>query len=352
MASSTRPGPAAPVRGLEGRGTWSLLVLALLSLLVSPGPVWAQDGEGGEPPPEGAVWLLLPVGAKGVALGRAVTALPGAESVWWNPAGLGEVERSRFLLFRGEDLAGEATAAALILARPGVGTLGLAYQLMDAGTQDLRDRDGNVLGTVGLRNHLGVLSMATRFWDHLSLGVNLKLIQSRVSCRGQCIDAGVTATGFALDAGAQAAEVGGLPLRFGATLAHAGPDFQFVNEEQADRLPTRLRLAVAYEVLSGWTDLDEVKLWVTTELERRVHRAAEGEKSTATYVGAEFAAGTAQMLYLRAGYVFNALSQVDGAAVGLGLRYESFDLAIAKSLAASTLGGESEPVHVSFGFVF
>jgi len=43
---------------------------------------------------------------------------------------------------------------------------------------------------------------------------------------------------------------------------------------------------------------------------------------------------------------------VDGAAVGLGLRYESFDLGIAKSLAASTLAGDQEPVHVSFGFVF
>ena len=45
------------------------------------------------------------------------------------------------------------------------------------------------------------------------------------------------------------------------------------------------------------------------------------------------------------------LDQEDGARVGLGLRYERFDLAIAKSLAVSTLG-ETEPVHVTFAIGF
>lgn len=334
-------------RDRGGRRSAALFLVLLVLGLASPPGAEAQEGDD-DAALEGALFLLLPVGAKAVALGRAVTALPGAESAWWNPAGLAEVERGRFLLFRGEDLAGEATAVSLVLTRPGVGALGFAYQLMDAGTQDLRDGEGNVLGTVSFRNHLGVVSLATRFWERLSVGLNLKLIQSRLSCRGQCLDAGVTATTFAVDLGTQASGMLGLPLRVGATLAHAGPDFQFLNEEQADPLPTRLRLAAAYEVLNHFVETDELALWVTTELENRWREPG----SPATYVGAEFTAGLEQVLFLRAGYVLNALSQVDGAAVGLGLRYESFDLAIAKSLAASTLAGESEPVHISFGFVF
>jgi hypothetical protein len=50
--------------------------------------------------------------------------------------------------------------------------------------------------------------------------------------------------------------------------------------------------------------------------------------------------------------VFGDLDQEAGARVGLGLRYERFDLAIAKSLAVSTLTGETEPVHVTFSVVF
>lgn len=329
------------------RRRWTLLTALAALLLAQPAAVLAQEEDEG-PATEGALFLLLPVGAKAVALGRAMTALPGAESVWWNPAGLAEVEGNRFLLFRGEDLAGEATAISVLLTRPGLGALGVAYQLMDVGDQDLRDRDGNVLGTLSFRNHLGVVSMSTRFWERLSVGLNLKAIQSRVSCRGQCFDAGVTATTFAVDAGGQFSQAFGLPLRLGATLVHLGPDFQFKNEEQADPLPTRLRLAAAYQVLTHFVDTDELALWVTTELENRW----QDPGTPATYIGTEFTAGTTQVLFLRAGYVSNAFSQVDGAAVGLGLRYESFDLAIAKSLAASTLTGDSEPVHISFGFVF
>jgi hypothetical protein len=42
----------------------------------------------------------------------------------------------------------------------------------------------------------------------------------------------------------------------------------------------------------------------------------------------------------------------DAARVGLGIRYEAFDLSIAKSLAVSSLTGETEPVHVTFSIAF
>jgi len=319
-------------------------VLIAVAFAPFQGNLHAQEGEA----TEGALFLLLPVGATAVGLGRAMTAMPGAESVWWNPAGLAEVDGSRFLLFRGENLAGEATAASLVFTRPEIGSLAFAYQLMDAGEQEQRDAEGNFVGTVGFRNHLGVVSMATRFWDRLSVGLNLKLIQSRVSCRGQCLDGGETATTFAVDLGAQASNIGGLPIRLGGTLAHAGPDLQFSNEEQADPLPTRLRLAAAYQVLSHFVDSDELALWVTTEVENRWKNPGR----TAMYVGAELTAGASPTIFLRAGHVANALSQVDAASVGLGVRYERFDLGLAKSLAASTLAGDSEPVHISFGIVF
>lgn len=324
------------------------LLAATLILAAGPGAGELRAQEVGGTSQEGALFLLLPVGPKAVSLGRAVTALPGAESVWWNPAGLGELEQSEILFFRTENLGGETTAATLVLSRAGLGSLGMAYELMDLGDQEFTDPDGNTLGTLSFRNHQGVVSLASRFWDRLSVGVNLKLIQTRFACRGQCNDAGVTATTFAVDAGVQTDRVADLPLRLAAALVHAGPDIQFENEEQADPLPTRLRIAAAYEVLGHWMTSDLLSLWVSAEVDDRWRDWGD----PATYVGAELSAGGSQFVALRAGYVLNSDSQVDGAAVGMGVRYESFDLGIAKSLAQSSLAGATEPVHVSFGFVF
>ena len=57
------------------------------------------------------------------------------------------------------------------------------------------------------------------------------------------------------------------------------------------------------------------------------------------------------MLLVRAGYVRGNGEQLDGAAVGVGLRYDRFDLGVAKSLATN-IADETEPVHVTFGLIF
>lgn len=336
--------------GRPGRGASVVLVVTLAAALAAPARAQSpsRDAQDSGSSNEGALFLLLPVGAKAVALGRAMTALAGAESVWWNPAGLAEVREGRFLVYRGDHLAGEATAASAILTHSALGTGGISYQLLDVGTIDVTDTGGNVVGKLVGRNHLGVISLATRFWQKLGVGLNFKIVQSRFTCQGQCTDAGVTATTFAVDSGVQFSGLAGLPLRIGAMVAHAGSDLQIVNEEQADPLPTRLRVAAAYDVLGHFIDSDELGLSVAVELEDRWRNPGKPAK----YVGTEFTAGSGEALYVRAGYVFGAEQQVDGAAVGVGLRYDRFDLALAKSLATSGLAGESEPVHISFGFVF
>lgn len=319
---------------------WLPFVCAVLAVA---SPLRAQSA-----PPEGGIFLLLPVGAKAVALGRAMTAQPGAESVFWNPAGLGELSDGQLILYRGDYVAGSGTAASGLMSRAGIGAVGLTYQLLDVGEQDLTDEQGNVLGTITVRNHLGVASVATRVLDRLNIGFNFKVVQFRQSCRGQCLDAGVTATTYAVDAGIQLTRLAGLPLRVGAMVAHAGPRFQIRNEEQADPLPTRMRVSAAYEVLGQFVEVPELELHVTGELEDRWREPG----SPALYLGTEFGATVEQALLLvRAGYVKGNGEQLDGAAVGVGLNYDRFDVGVAKSLAA-TITGETEPVHVTFGLVF
>ncbi len=324
------------------------LVLGV-GLLTTPHPASAQSDDEASTSSEGALFLLLPVGAKGVSLGRAVTALPGPESAFWNPAGLAGVGRSQVTVVRGDQAAGTATAVSLALARPGVGTLGASYFLLDAGDQDFVDRDGNVLGTISVRNHLGVLSGAARFLGRLDAGLNVKLVQFRYSCRGLCPDAGTTATTYAVDAGLQLSPSRAVPLRFGAMVAHVGPDLQVLNAEQSDPLPARVRVAAAWDVLAAFTESSQLGAWLALEVEDRLRDPG----SPALYVGSELTAGEDDALLLRAGYVMGEQDQLDGARVGLGLRYERFELAIAKSLAMSTVNaGETEPVHVSLSIGF
>ncbi len=298
---------------------------------------------------EGALFLLLPVGAQGVAMGRAMTAIPTQEASFWNPAGLAGMEQGRFMVYRGEHLAGTATAFSLLFTPNPVGTLGVSYQLLDIGEQDLTDDTGNVLGRIGVRNHLAVASFATRLLPQLDAGLNFKVVQFKVSCTGQCGDGGVTATTFALDAGIQSRPSDAIPLRLGVMLAHLGPSLQVINAAQADPLPARVvRVSGAYEMLGHFIDQSDLDLWLTLELEDRMRDLG----SPSLYLGSEFSAGTGGSIFVRAGYVAGDVEQVNGAAVGAGLRYQSFDVAIAKSLADSGLEGDSEPIHVTFAVLF
>lgn len=321
------------------------LAAAAWLLTIAPG-LSAQRAEPSST--EGALFLLLPVGAQAVSLGRAMTAMESPESAFWNPAGLAGITHSQSVLFRGDHAVGTATAISLLGARPGVGTLGASYLLLDVGDQDLTDADGNILGTVSVRNHLGVLSGGAHLARYVAAGLSFKVIQFRLSCRGLCPDAGTTATTYAVDAGIQLHPTDRLPLRLGAMVAHVGPRLQVLNAEQADPLPARVRVAAAYDVLSRFSSDGQVKGWVSAELQDRLRDPG----SVSLFLGSQLEAGADEALYLRAGYVIGDLDQEDGARVGLGLRYERFDLAIAKSLAVSTLTGATEPVHVTFSIAF
>ena len=320
-----------------------LAITVCMSSLAAP--LNGQEGSAGE----GALFLLLPVGAQAVSLGRAMTAVSGQESAFWNPAGLVDVPRSRFVLFRGDQVAGTATAASLLVASPGTGTLGASYLLLDVGELDQTDEFGNVTGTISVRNHLGVISAASSPVPRLNIGLNFKIVQFRLSCRGDCQDAGSTATTYAFDVGVQGEPLA--RLRVGAMVAHVGPKLQVLNVEQADPLPARFRVAASYDVLDVFTERDDFGGWVGLEVQDRLRDPGR----PSLYLGTEFTAGQEDALSLRAGSVFSDLldelegsDPEDGARVGLGIRYERLDMSIAKSLAVSNITGETEPVHVTF----
>ena len=250
------------------------------------------------------------------------------------------------MVYRGDQLVGESTAISVLLPWKGVGTFGASYFLLDVGEQDLRDEFGNILGSLSVRNHLGIASFAASFANRVHAGVNMKLVQFRGACRGRCPDLETTSSAYAMDVGMQAVPFANVPLRLGAMLAHAGTNFRIHNEEQADPLPMRLRLAAAYEVLHWFSGDAPTELWLAIETEDR----ARDLGSPTYYLGLDFSA--AGLFFVSAGYVGGELDHTSGASVGVGFRLDRFDLHLAKSLTRSPVTGEREPVHVSFGVAF
>lgn len=335
------------------------MTAGILLVALAPHSLHAQGNDGTAD--EGALFLLLPTGAGGVSMGRAVTALATPEAAFWNPAGLAGLEQSRVVVFRGDHLVGPATALSLLYTPRSLGTLGLSYQLLDVGDQLITDDFGNTTGEASFRNHLGVVSFAANLGRRLAAGLNFKVVQFRVTCRGDCLQARLTSTSYAVDVGVQAIPPldyvpgvrracveGCRNVRLGFMVAHLGPRLQVLNADQADPLPTRIRLSAAYEAMERFLPDPSVHLWITAELEDQWRDLG----SPSFYVGSEFAAGRDEMVFVRAGYVSGQLDHTDGAAVGIGLNYQRFELGIAKSLASSAISGESEPVHVTFGVGF
>ena len=321
----------------------------LLVLMALAGPVHVVGQDAAEPAaPEGALFLLLPVGAEGVSLGRAMTAVSSAESAFWNPAGLASLSQSRLLVMRGEPLAGESTALSWLIALDRLGVLGLSYHLLDGGEQNLVDDQQNVRGTISIRSHVAIVSAGTSLARWLDVGLNMKIVRFNLSCRGQCDDAGVQSSGWSGDIGFQSQPVADLPLRLGAMVAHFGPRFQVVNAEQADPFPTRIRLSAAYEILQHFSAPLGLALWGRVEVEDRWRQPGE---APSFYVGAELVAGSEDVIFLRASHASEDMKASGELAVGLGLRYQRFELSLARSFASSIVE-DSEPVYVSFGIRF
>ncbi len=324
------------------------ILLFVLLALAPPLQAVGQDTPEASPP-EGALFLLLPVGAEAVSLGRAMTAKPSAESAFWNPAGLARLPESRLVVMRGDPLAGESTAISWLLARERLGVIGFSYHLLDGGEQNLVDDRQNVRGEIVIRSHIGVVSIGTPVTNWLDVGLNMKVVQFNLTCRGQCDDAGVQSSGWAGDIGFQSQPLGeDVPFRFGAMVAHFGPRFQVVNAAQADPLPTRIRLSVAYEVLRHFDTPADLSLWVRLEVEDRWRRPGE---DPSFYVGTELVAGSDDVVFLRASHSKEDIKESGEIAFGVGLRYERFELALARSFAPSLVEG-GEPVYVSFGIRF
>jgi hypothetical protein len=201
-----------------------LSALAAVSALLAPGPAHAV---------ETAEFLTLGPGARGVAMGSAYSALSdGADSLYWNPAGLARMTQSEFMADDAELPQSTRVNDAFLAVPTKYGTFGAGATYLSQSAIEGRDANGNPIGYFSASDGDGALGYALKT-DFVDVGASVKYIRSHVGS--------VEAQTFAVDAGVRRAFG---PLSVAAGLRNAGPGMKF--EAETDDLPLRLDVGAAY----------------------------------------------------------------------------------------------------------
>jgi len=299
---------------------------------------------------EGGAFLLVPVGARAVALGEAATADGGtAESMFWNPAGLATMPRGEFAVFHYNAFfgTGDAVAAAVPSAR--LGTFAVAAYLVNYGDLAVTQAatGAQPVGQISPRNVELMASYATDVAGALAVGVTYKLVQFRVDCSGDCT--GVpTAIGStnAVDVGMRYTFGSERPVVVGVSVRNLGFDLQVNNQAQADPLPTRLTIGISAEVLRPNDGAQGFDARILAD----VQSAFVGVPiQPVTLLGVETGVGDA--FRLRAGYAFLD-SNERGPALGIGVKFGSIAFDMARTFSAADDIGDQAPVQINFRVIF
>jgi hypothetical protein len=217
-------------------------------------------------------FLLITPGARTGGMGEAGVAMANdATAIFWNPAGLafqyenpetdkkGEISlmHAKWLpQFNFSDLFYDYLAGRYYV--DDIGMFGASITFLNLGENVFTDETGAVLGNFDSFEYAITASYATKLKQNLGVGVNLKFIQSHLFDFEQ-VGSGVGAesrdgisSSFAVDLGVLWTPGYNFlkqSLSLGANLSNFGPKMTYIDEAQADPLPTNLRLGLAYKIL-------------------------------------------------------------------------------------------------------
>lgn len=250
-----------------------------------------------------ADFLKLPLGAKPAAMGGTFAGIADTvDALYWNPAGLAQLEKHEVALSH-LDYVAEIYYDHAAYAQPigkGVIAGGINYLYTE---EEYRDDNGNKGGTFTDYDALAAVGYACSVTQGIMCGVAVKAMGMKYDTeeqKGMCVDVGVLAN---IDD----------HLGIGAVMQNMGPEVKFAHDDEVP-LPMTLRLGARYKY---WNKL-------TAGVDTMV--AYKGE--TITSIGSEYK--VMQCLPIRAGYRFreggNRLGGFDGVSLGLGLTIKNYTL--------------------------
>ncbi len=341
-----RPGlcnqPQQSGHGLGGRRAQALLLVGAALVLFNAG----ATAQGRVSANECCIPLLIPLGARAVSLGQALTARTSIDGLFFNPASLANSPGGQFVAHHETTFEGQNNAFTVLVDAGLAGTFALTYVLIDSGEGEQTDGSGQVIGTFNIRNQQLVASYATGVTNVLRAGVSYKLFNAGIFCSGTCSDA-TSGTTHLLDLGIQVRPPMLRSLELGASILHFGFALQQKNAEQADPTPGRIRLGAAYELGHHFRSDSSVTVWISADMVNRLRSPTTPVGS----IGIEVAFD--QIIFLRAGFGGSGDALANGAAgVGVGIRYQRFTIGVSKAFSLSDFDAGGDRFQVSFGIRF
>ncbi len=217
------------------------------------------------------VFLKIEPDSRTAGMGNAGVALAdNAAALFWNPAGLAfqkgteaSITHANWLPQLSSDLFYEYLTAKHHV--PGWGTFGGHLTYLFLGEHEGRDAQNNPTGTFKSYDLAVGLSYGAKVGRNFGLGTSLRFIYSNLA-PGQVVGAQETKAGVST-----AFDVAGLyrvpefnlgsigtNVSFGFNLANMGPKIQYSDSQQADPIPTNLR--VGYAVQLDFDDYNSLTL--------------------------------------------------------------------------------------------
>jgi len=196
-------------------------LFTLIVVIASLGYAGGSNRSGTNAAPE----LLIPVGARDIAMGGASVATTGGiDAIYWNPAGLARSTFGTTAMFSHMSYIADIPVnyVAIAAAFSGFGTLGFSLKALGIGdipvtTADNPDGTGEVITPTFVT--MGI-TYSRQLADNISIGVTTNLISERIDR--------VSSTGFAFNAGVQYSGLGNIPgLNIGVAIKNIGPQMTF-----------------------------------------------------------------------------------------------------------------------------
>jgi hypothetical protein len=313
----------------------------VLALCAAPAASRAQGGLS----TEGALFLLVPIGARAVGLGQAVVASDvGSESIWANPAGLARLTKNELSINHSQTVVATGDALNIVVPTGKAGVIAAAAYLMDYGQQQATDQFG-ATGTIYPRSYVIAASYAAAIGSRVSAGVTYKFIQERVDCSGTCGNIpAFSASTNALDLGVQAVIDNARRLTLGLDIRDAGLKLQVNDAPQSDPLPTRVHLGAQYLVPGIEKSIPDGELRVSAEIVEKTSFS-----STTLRAGGELT--YKKLFFLRLG-VTSESGDGATAAFGLGVKRGGISIDLARGFGGFSSDAGKPPTYLTLRFQF
>ncbi len=319
-------------------------LLAAIAMIVAIAPARAAAQK---PATEGALFLLLPIGARAVGEGQSVVAdEPGSEAVWWNPAAIARGQRREIAIHHSQTIIATGDAVTLVVPSALLGVLAIGANIVYYGREDITD----TVGTVGVlipQNLVYAATYATPIAKRFAAGLTYKIVQLRLDCSGGCAGVPtVSASSSALDAGVQARLAGLLPATVGVAIRNVGPRLQVNDKDQSDPLPTRVQAGVSVNVPNVGGVPPEVKLRVSGDVLSDMRFNSPSPRFGASI-------GYRDQAFFRTGYLFDrGDGEGDGPSLGFGISTGSLVLDIGRIVRGLSADAGKPPTYVSLRYLF